>query len=233
LKSYVKLFGPNIDQALTELENLANDFSQIDDGKSAGIKHEEKRGFLSRLFGGEKEQPIIGDFDFAFSWHADPTIDDMIEFVKHIDEKLEPIKTRYTITSIPEEVKMTTTEFEDQVVSYIKFYGPSISKAIKTVRDMLMNLPEIAEGDILPGEATIGLFDFCFKWNFPPRIDQIRKIIRVIDKAIAPTGARYTITTKSWKETPPITPAEKHAAKEATARHQFKKDYQEIVGQPR
>ena len=142
---------------------------------------------------------------------------------------MESVGTRYTINSVPDEPDIIPSDLEDQVVSYVKYYGPSLSKALEAVLD----LPEIKKGDIFSSEITIGPYDYAFAWNRSPRVEQIRRVVKTIDQAIQPTGARYTITTKSRKEIrQPATSAEKRKAKQVAAKHQFKKDYQEFVGQP-
>ncbi|MFX0116755.1 MAG: hypothetical protein ACFFB3_19560, partial [Candidatus Hodarchaeota archaeon] len=233
MRSYIKLFGPNIDQALSELEALVKELGQLEDGRSAGIRHEEEKGFFSRFFGKKPQREIISDFDFEFSWSEEPTVEEMTEFIKYVDERLEAVGTRYTITSLLTEIEDFPVELEDQVVSYIKFYGPNISKALEAVHKALMDLPEMTQGDILEGETTIGLFDYAFAWNMPPRVDQIRKVIRTIDRVIAASGARYTITTRSRKEVRPVTVDEKRKTRALTAKHVIRKDFQEIIGQPR
>ncbi|MHA2233377.1 MAG: hypothetical protein ACXAB4_12915 [Candidatus Hodarchaeales archaeon] len=233
MKSYIKLYGPKIDQALLDLDKLVDELIQVEDGKSAGIRYEKKKGMLAKFFGGKHHRETIGDYDYELNWHEDPQVEEMMELVKRIDEKLAAIGTRYTITSVKKELEPLPTDLQDQVVSYIKFYGPSISKALDAVHNAVANLPEMAHGDILEGETTIGLFDYAFVWNMSPRTDQIRKVIRTIDEAITPTGARYTITTKSRKEVPFPTAANKEKGRLVTAKHGIKKNYQEIVGQPR
>ena len=147
---------------------------------------------------------------------------------------MESVGTRYTINSVPDEPDIIPSDLEDQVVSYVKYYGPSLSKALDAVYEAVLDLPEIKKGDIFSSEITIGPYDYAFAWNRSPRVEQIRRVVKTIDQAIQPTGVRYTITTKSWKEIrQPATSAEKHKAKQVAAKHQFKKDYQEFVGQPR
>ncbi len=44
-------------------------------------------------------------------------------------------------------------------------------------------------------EAT-GENDFYFEWFKKPSSEEVRELIEAIDAGLAPTGARYTITTK-------------------------------------
>jgi len=42
----------------------------------------------------------------------------------------------------------------------------------------------------------LGEYDFFFKWFTKPNMEQMNTLIQKIDKALAPTGVRYSITTK-------------------------------------
>lgn len=49
---------------------------------------------------------------------------------------------------------------------------------------------------ISKSKETLGKNDFYFEWFTKPTMDQIIDLIEKIDKALEPTGVRYTITTK-------------------------------------
>ena len=51
--SFIKIYGPPVDKALTELEHLARDLPRISKGKITA----------TMVSGGE---PVIGDYDFCF-----------------------------------------------------------------------------------------------------------------------------------------------------------------------
>jgi len=42
----------------------------------------------------------------------------------------------------------------------------------------------------------LGEYDFYFEWFTGPNMDQMNDLIKAIDKALAPIGVRYSITTK-------------------------------------
>jgi hypothetical protein len=42
----------------------------------------------------------------------------------------------------------------------------------------------------------LGEHDFFFEWFTKPNMEQMNNLIQRIDKALAPTGVRYSITTK-------------------------------------
>jgi len=43
---------------------------------------------------------------------------------------------------------------------------------------------------------SLGEYDFYYEWFTKPTMKQVEDLIERIDKALAPTGAKYTITTK-------------------------------------
>jgi len=42
----------------------------------------------------------------------------------------------------------------------------------------------------------LGEYDFFFEWFKKPTMDELNDLIKRVDKALAPLGTRYTITTK-------------------------------------
>jgi hypothetical protein len=43
---------------------------------------------------------------------------------------------------------------------------------------------------------SLGEYDFYYEWFTKPTMKQIESLIERIDEALAPTGVKYTITTK-------------------------------------
>jgi hypothetical protein len=43
---------------------------------------------------------------------------------------------------------------------------------------------------------SLGEYDFYYEWFTKPTMKQVEDLIERIDKALAPTGVKYTITTK-------------------------------------
>jgi hypothetical protein len=122
------------------------------------------------------------------------------------------------------------------MISYIKIYGPPLMEAIKSLRNVAVDMPEVCIMDTTisdtlgsPGGAfmtevdtvqmvtsyfdvdidrercntiisksgeSLGEYDFFFEWFKDPTQDEVNDLIERIDKAIASTGAKYTITTK-------------------------------------
>jgi hypothetical protein len=95
------------------------------------------------------------------------------------------------------------------VKSYVRIYGPPISKALKELEELAEKIPDITyqsrsfgipiEREIDPISKTgriLGEYDFFFYWNIKPDEKMVDDLIKRIDDALAPLGCRYTITTK-------------------------------------
>ena len=108
-----------------------------------------------------------------------------------------------------------------KIRSYIKLYGPSISKAREALTEFCLKNSEVEleslQLPIVPQERSspflkvfvgqqINIVDwsFSFEWKKEPSIEDIKILIKKLDDCIAPTGAKYTITTISDPLAPPI-----------------------------
>ncbi|TRO52322.1 hypothetical protein E2P71_07890 [Candidatus Bathyarchaeota archaeon] len=122
--------------------------------------------------------------------------------------------------------------------SYIKLYGPPLEVAIKVLRKIAVDFPEVCVMDpgieaalsapkvsgggsqnsismvmdffggpeeiseercgtiLSKSRESVGKYDFYYEWFKKPSISQIEDLIEKIDEGLAPTGVRYTITTK-------------------------------------
>ena len=86
MKSYIKIYGPPIDKALTALEDLVEKLPSISKGEIS--EDMLPRGVATR-----------GDFDFAFEWAEDPTEEKLRVLIHNIDEILADLGCRYTIVT--------------------------------------------------------------------------------------------------------------------------------------
>lgn len=116
--------------------------------------------------------------------------------------------------------------------SYIKIYGPPVLKAIKSLENVAVDMPEVCimntvlshgmphagareswiinyfsssrisipvercRNIISKSGESLGEFDFFFEWFTEPSMAQLNELIERIEKALAPLGCQYTITTK-------------------------------------
>lgn len=122
MKSYIKIYGPPVFNAIKILEKIAVDMPQIcimdtlinnspiiygsgDYTQDARISTSDYFGEFSDI-SVERCNTIIsisgeelGDNDFYFEWFKKPTIDELNDLIKRIDKALEPIGVKYTITT--------------------------------------------------------------------------------------------------------------------------------------
>jgi len=97
--------------------------------------------------------------------------------------------------------------------SCLKLYGPKIAGALSALEEMVEEIREdttmsrivvttdpsidlMTEQMINDGAHTLGEYDFVVEWRVAPAPRNLRKLIRKIDQVLAPTGCRYTITSK-------------------------------------
>jgi hypothetical protein len=100
------------------------------------------------------------------------------------------------------------------MATYIKLFGPSLSKGLEKLEEFVETSRIDAKETISPEQRagrpvwartgdtlfdrsgpTIGTYDFVIEWKEYPSIDKIKELIRGIDAALAGTGCRYTVTT--------------------------------------
>lgn len=86
MESKIKIIGPPIDKAITELQKLAKELPSISDGS---LSH-------SMIPTGET---LMGDFDFVFHWKEKPDEKELRALITRIDKALKGLGCRYTITT--------------------------------------------------------------------------------------------------------------------------------------
>ena len=127
MKSYIKLYGPSVMKGLRALEKVASEMPAcsfwhvaIPDnlpylGYESSSAHPEVEEYYSRLqflVGSSAEIPrerlhkmisksghTLGDYDFFFEWHADPTWEQIEQLIEKTDEALKDTGCTYTITT--------------------------------------------------------------------------------------------------------------------------------------
>ena len=86
MESKIKIYGPPIDKAISELHKLAKELPKISD---AAMSH-------SMTPSGET---LMGDFDFVFHWTKKPDEKELRTLISKIDRALRDLGCRYTITT--------------------------------------------------------------------------------------------------------------------------------------
>lgn len=97
--------------------------------------------------------------------------------------------------------------------SCITLYGPRIAEGLAALEAMVKDLKEdvsynrmltsmdptmdlMTKGMIADGEEVLGEYDFCIEWRGTPSRKNLNDLITKLDWVLAPSGCRYTISTK-------------------------------------
>ena len=126
LRSYIKIYGPPVYDAIKVLERMSIDFKEVcimdpliatyfsadndpGPGTSTTSGSSEAMEYFTPLKGDvtpercenlvSKFGQRLGDFDFFFEWFKEPSIDELNSLIQRIDEVLKPLGVRYMITS--------------------------------------------------------------------------------------------------------------------------------------
>jgi hypothetical protein len=175
----IKLYGPGINKALERVNSL-----------------EESKEWKSKIL---HSGTYIGETtDYEIGWKAIPTSEEILVFVKYLDEVLTQNKCRYTVTTNTpgtEDIfqQIETTKKKDLALTFIRFIGPSISKAIEALNKEISEFPGVKE---VKGEL-IGKYDYVFEWLRIPEPKDIMVLVDKMDLALKDTGVIYTVATKS------------------------------------
>ena len=86
MDSKIKIYGPPMDKAIANLQKLSEKLPTISKGNLSS-------GVIPSC------ETLIGDFDFVFHWSKKPTEKQLRELISKIDDVLEDIGCRYTITT--------------------------------------------------------------------------------------------------------------------------------------
>jgi len=116
--SYLKLYGPPVYEALKALEKIAVGMPEVcimsqmytvsipNPSTSPEMAYNYFSDLLSVDVDRDRCDTIIsksgerlGEYDFFFEWFKDPTMDELNDLIRRIDEALKPLGTRYTITT--------------------------------------------------------------------------------------------------------------------------------------
>ncbi|MFP3951422.1 MAG: hypothetical protein ACLFVP_04700 [Candidatus Bathyarchaeia archaeon] len=118
MKSYVKLYGPPILDALNELRKIAVNMPEVCIMDTVISEYtprfDSQEGIVDffRQEVGVRDLTIercdtiisdsgeaLGDYDFFFEWFKEPNMDELNLLIERIDESLEPLGCKYTITT--------------------------------------------------------------------------------------------------------------------------------------
>jgi len=128
MRSYIKIYGPPILEALRELEKLAVDMPEV--CIMDYVIARDLSPHMAREVGGSTVQPLsgsvpgffmqrtgvivpvkrshsiiskhgqkLGEYDFFFEWYEEPETSQLIDLIRKIDDALKPLGCLYTITT--------------------------------------------------------------------------------------------------------------------------------------
>ncbi|MCS7097064.1 MAG: hypothetical protein NZ926_01075 [Candidatus Methanomethylicia archaeon] len=119
MKTYVKIYGPPIIEALKALEKVAIEVSKelpeilfYNSLGAAALPRDDAASMLSQVLGVPRDEAIfryekmisksgwtLGDYDFFFEWTVPPTFEQLKLLISKIDEALKPLGCKYTVTT--------------------------------------------------------------------------------------------------------------------------------------
>ncbi len=208
MKSYVKIFGPNLFDALKKIEEVFEKDPAIT-GEGERIPMEPVK-LISEL---KKKETVLHnvcpDWTISFVWKQDPNIEEVINLIDKIDNALLDLKARYTITTVsdplappePEAViKLPSDISEKYAITYLKFYGPPIAKGIKIMPEIIEKWPKLSEGKLV-GKQTgpqLGVFDYALIWRELPSAKDLQDFLTYLDNKMTEINLMYNVVTRSY-----------------------------------
>lgn len=179
LKSFIILYGPRLPEASNCL-----------------LKLSQKLGDLP-ISGGER---AYGTYDFVFNWIKPPEPEPLLELVRRIDDCLQDLPAKYAITTESHKTNRVTVEIGKRalatIFSLIRIQGPSISKALKAIEDVIQEVEITNTFETVRSSILMGEYDYAFEWDHWPSFEEIHDLLSLLDEKIEQTGALYTLTTK-------------------------------------
>lgn len=116
MKTYIKIYGPPVLEALKALERVAVEVSKefpeicfydilgaqalpLEETISdvLGVPIDDARLYREKLI--SKSGWTLGDYDFYFEWARAPKFEELKKLIEKIDEALKPLGCRYTVTT--------------------------------------------------------------------------------------------------------------------------------------
>lgn len=115
MKSFIKLYGPPILEAIKALEKIAVDTPEVCIMNTiiehSGLMFDAamSESYFTSSFGEVSRERCstiisrsgesVGEHDFYFEWFIDPTMEQLNKLIEKIDDSLAPLGCRYTITT--------------------------------------------------------------------------------------------------------------------------------------
>ncbi len=84
MRSFLTLYGPSILETIPKLQSIAKEFRELTGNTSLR----------------ESSSLIQGKYDYVFNWHEDPSLQQIMDLIKLLDDELVNIKIKYSITTL-------------------------------------------------------------------------------------------------------------------------------------
>ena len=210
MRSYIKIFGPDVNEALLQIEKVCNEMDSI---TSESLKllmepvkletklHEPVSTCISEY--------LHGDWTISFLWAKEPSLDAVKELIKKLDEAIGKTKAKYTITTVSDPMKPPTPESglqippeitSDYAVTYLKFYGPPIHKSFSVMEEIIKQRANLVSGTLLSTNSgpQLGVYDYAVIWHRLPSPSELQEFLKKIDWEFSQLGLMYNVVTKSY-----------------------------------
>jgi hypothetical protein len=178
--SNLRIFGPGLPEAIERLKELE---------KKVVDQLPIEKGVVN-----------IGPYDYIFYWKKPPTPEPLLALIRQIDDAFTGTTARYSITTEGYYTRRLTAEIDrralNTIFSFIRIQGPSLTKALKAIESVVDEVENTNTLESLKSSVLVGEWDYAFEWDHFPSLDEIHDLLSAIDKLVAPTGAKYSITTK-------------------------------------
>lgn len=203
MKTYIRLFGPELKSAIERLEDLS-------------IIHEElvhQKSYLPLLDSSRDEDHLkilqqghifIGSYDFVFTWKQPPSDKDLNNLITEIDASFKDLSVHYTITTVPEDsispetyVKLPEDWHSEHVkaISFLVIYGPPLLELFSELDKLSEQLSKDHTLPVKEGQRIRGRYDFGFAWTQKPSTAMILELTTRLDDVFRPRNAFYSIET--------------------------------------
>ncbi len=203
MKTYVRLFGPDLKSAIERLEDLVIIHDELVQHKSylPLLESSQDEDHLKIL---QQGHLLIGSYDFIFSWKQVPSSEEIDDLVAEIDASFKDLAVHYTIVTVPDEKTSPETYLklpnewnlkDIEAISYLTVYGPPLLEILKKLEDISDVIVKEGKLPLMGGSKVIGRFDFAFAWKEKPSPPQILRLTTLLDDTFQEKNALYSIDT--------------------------------------
>jgi hypothetical protein len=174
MRSFITLFGPSLLDSLPILQAIPKEFVRLTESN----KLKETSSLLQ------------GKYDYVYDWIENPPLEELMKFIKILDEKLKGIGVRYRINTLDSYDDEPAEIQSENFVTYINILGPGIYYTIENFKSIKFN--KIIRHGMIEGHS-----DYFFEWEDKPAEDDIQKLIETIDSHLPKDfNVFYKISTK-------------------------------------